>query len=139
MILLDTNVISEVLRERPDPGVTDWLDAQDGDRLFLSTVSEAELLYGVAILPEGRRKAALADLLAQVLGETFNGQILAFDSAAADAYAAIAAGRRAAGRPISSFDGQIAAIAVAHHAALATRNVRDFKGCGVDLIDPWAA
>lgn len=137
MILLDTNVVSELLRSSPDPAVLDWVSARDGDRLYLSAVTEAELRYGVAILPDGRRKDALAAMIESVLQEDFAGRILAFDGLAAIAYASIGASRKAAGRPISQFDCQIAAIARANAAGLATRNQQDFEGCGIELIDPW--
>ncbi len=139
MILLDTNVISELLRPAPAPRVEAWLGAQNGSDVHLSAVSEAELRLGVALLPAGSRRAALAGAMDAILDEDFRGRILPFDSAAARAYATIVAERRSEGRPIGQFDAQIAAIARAHGATVATRNVRDFEGCGVDLIDPWQA
>jgi predicted nucleic acid-binding protein len=102
-------------------------------------VSEAELRLGVAILPAGRRRTALAKAIDDMLQVDFRDRILPFDGAAARAYAAIAAARRVAGRPIGQFDCQIAAIARAHRAAVATRNTGDYVGCGIDLIDPWTA
>jgi hypothetical protein len=137
MIILDTNVVSELLRAAPAPTVEAWLAAQDGAMIHFTAVSEAELRHGVAILPAGRRRDALAEAVEGILSEDFRDRILPFDSAAARAYAAIAAGRRAAGRPISQFDCQIAATARAHGAAVATRNEGDFEGCGVEVIDPW--
>ena len=137
MILLDTNVISELLRKTPEPKVEAWLAAQDGAEVYLSAVSEAELRLGVAVMPAGRRRDALAGMVDEMLREDFRARILPFDSSAAVAYAAIAADRQAAGRPISQFDCQIAAIACAHGAVVATRNVRDFEGCGIGIIDPW--
>lgn len=137
MIILGTNVISELLRVAPAPTVEAWLGAQDGAMIHFTAVSEAELRHGVVILPAGRRRDALAKAVEDILTEDFRNRILPFDSAAARAYAAIAAGRRAAGRPISQFDCQIAAIARAHGAAVATRNVGDFEGCGIEVIDPW--
>jgi len=139
MILLDTNVISELLRPAPAPSVETWLAAQDGPDVYLSAVSEAELRLGVALLPAGSRRAALAGAIDTILAEDFRARILPFDSAATRAYAAIVAERRSAGRPISQFDAQIAAIARANGATVATRNVRDFETCGIDLIDPWQA
>ena len=135
MIVLDTNVISELLRPAPEPRVEAWLAAQDGGDVYLTTVTEAELRYGVAILPDGRRRRMLNAALDAILAEDFEG--LPFGSEAAAAYAAIAAARRAAGRPISQFDCQIAAICRANGAAVATRNTTDFQGCGVQVIDPW--
>ena len=103
----------------------------------MTAVTEAEVLTGIAILPEGRRKRNLADAAKRTFDGLMGGRVLSFDSAAAQAYAEIAAARRAAGRPISQSDGQIAAIARSHSMAIATRNVRDFQDIGIDLINPW--
>ena len=138
MIVLDTNVLSELLRPRPAPQVEAWLAAQDGARVYFTAVGEAELRHGVALLPAGRRRTALGAAIDGVLDEDFRDRILPFDREAARAYAVIAAARRAVGRPISQFDCQIAAIARAHGASLATRDTGDYGGCGVALIDPWA-
>ena len=137
MIVLDTNVVSELLRPAPARQVESWLAARDGATIYFTAVGEAELRHGVAILPAGRRRSALAEAIEGMLEEDFLDRILPFDRAAARAYATIAAERRAAGRPISQFDCQIAAIARARDAAVATRNTVDFEGCGVELIDPW--
>lgn len=137
MILLDTNVVSELMRPAPAPAVMSWLAAQPAASLFISAVTEAELRYGVTLLPEGRRRADLIAAVDGMLAEDFTGRILPFDSAAAVAYAAIAAGRRHEGKPISQFDAQIAAIAQSRGAELATRNVSDFEGCEVEVINPW--
>ncbi len=137
MIVLDTNVLSELLRPTPAPQVEAWLAAQDGANVYFTAVGEAELRHGVAILPAGRRRDALAQAIEGMLDEDFRDRILPFDREAARAYAAIAAERRAAGRPISQFDCQIAAIARAHGASVATRNTGDYEGCGVAVIDPW--
>jgi len=139
MILLDTNVVSELIRPLPDASVRRWADALPPASLFLSAVTQAELLYGVALLPAGRRREALAEAVATVCDRAFVGRILPFDSAAAIVYADIAAGRRRAGRPIPTLDAQIAAIARSRGAALATRNVADFADCGIAVIDPWTA
>ena len=139
MILLDTNVVSELMRPVPAPAVMSWLAAQPAASLFISAVTEAELRYGVTLLPEGRRRADLMAAVDAMLAEDFTGRILPFDSAAAVAYAAIAAGRRQEGKPISQFDAQIAAIAQSRGAELATRNVSDFEGCEVEVINPWTA
>jgi predicted nucleic acid-binding protein len=139
MIILDTNVVSDLLRPAPSPAVEAWLAAQDGAQVYLTAVSEAELRRGVAILPAGRRRDALSDAVESILTEDFRARILPFDSTAAQSYAVIAAARRAGGRPISQFDCQIAAIARAQSATVATRNVGDFEGCGIDVIDPWTA
>lgn len=137
MILVDTNVVSELMRPAPAPEVLAWFARQDVAALFLSAVSEAELRAGAAYLPAGRRRDGLVAAIDAMVAEDFAGRVLAFDSAAARSYAAIAASRRAAGRPIAEADCQIAAIAQAHGAAVATRNVSDFLGCGVAVIDPW--
>ena len=137
MIVLDTNVVSELLRPAPAAQVEAWLAAQNGSNIYLTTVAEAELRQGVAILPVGRRRTELAKAVEGILEEDFRDRILSFDRPAARAYATIAAERRAAGRPISQFDCQIAAIARAHGAVVATRNTGDYEGCGVAVIDPW--
>jgi predicted nucleic acid-binding protein len=137
MIILDTNVLSELLRPDPAKPVERWLSAQDGAKVYFSTVGEAELRHGVAILPAGKRRNALTTAIEGLLDEDFRDRILPFDRDAARAYATIAAVRRAAGRPISQFDCQIAAIARAHEATVATRNTSDYEGCGIDLINPW--
>jgi len=139
MIILDTNIVSELLRPAPEPKVEAWLAAQEGSQVYLTTISEAELRLGVAILDKGKRKDALAQAVDGMLREDFRDRILPFDSAAAEAYALIAAERRGAGRPISQFDCQIAAIGRAQGATVATRNARDFEGCGIEVIDPWSA
>jgi toxin FitB len=138
MILIDTNVVSELMRSSPAPKVLDWFGIQDTPNLFLSAVSEAELRAGAAYLPAGRRRDRLTAAIDGMLAEDFGGRILPFDSAAAKSYAVVAAARRAAGQPIAEADCQIAAIALARGAAVATRNVIDFLGCGVEIIDPWA-
>ena len=137
MIILDTNVLSELLRPDPARQVERWLAALDGTKVYFTTVGEAELRHGVAILPAGKRRNALSTAIEGLLEEDFRDRILSFDRPAARAYATIAAERRAAGRPISQFDCQIAAIARAHEATVATRNTSDYEGCGIALIDPW--
>lgn len=137
MIILDTNVLSEILRPAPEPRVVDWLAAQDGATVCLTAITEAELRHGVAILPAGKRRDGLAEMIDQIIREDFAGRILPFDSPAAEAFAAIAAARRAIGRPILHADCQIAAIARVHGASVATRNMPDFTDCGIDLINPW--
>ncbi|MCE7027560.1 type II toxin-antitoxin system VapC family toxin [Jiella avicenniae] len=137
MIILDTNVVSEMMSPLPEQRVTDWLNQQDIDAVFLTAISEAELRYGIAILPDGRRKTLLANSLDATLAEDFGGRILPFDRAAAEAYALIRANRRAIGRPVKELDAQIAAIAAAHGAGIATRNVKDFDDCGVTVVNPW--
>ena len=138
MIVLDTNVVSELMRPMPSPAVETWMSAQPAAGMFISAVAEAELRYGLALLPEGQRQRRLLAQAEAMLAEDFAGRILPFDSAAAEAYAPIAAARRLAGRPISQADAQIAAIAASRGAAIATRNVTDFTDCGIVVLDPWA-
>lgn len=137
MILIDTNVVSELMRPVPAPAVLDWFGVEDPSALHLSAVSEAELRRGVAVLPEGRRRDALRAAIDAMVAEDFAGRVLPFDSAAAAAFALVFAKRQAAGRPISFADCQIAATARAHGAAVATRNARDFEGCKIDVLNPW--
>jgi toxin FitB len=137
MILLDTNILSELMRPAPAPEVEAWLGAQPSTGVFISAVTEAELRFGLALLPDGDRRNQLAEAIEGMLAEDFAARILPFDSAAASAYARIAAARRKAGRPIAQFDAQIASIAASRNAMLATRNVGDFEGCGVQLFNPW--
>jgi predicted nucleic acid-binding protein len=139
MILLDTNVISEVLRPVPEPSVLDWLGNQPRSSLFTTTVTRGEILYGIRLLSDGKRRRGLWDAAKKIFDEDFADQLLSFDSDAADMYAEIAASRRAAGKPISQFDAMIVAMARSRGASLATRNVKDFEGCGVDVINPWTA
>ena len=139
MIILDTNVISELLRPAPEPRVEQWLSAQDGLSVYLTSISETELRYGLTIMENGKRRAALVDAVDRILREDLAGRILPFDSDAAQSYATIAAARRAAGRPIAQADCQIASIAHTRGATVATRNTPDFEGCEIDLINPWTA
>ena len=137
MILLDTNVISELMRAEPAQAVLDWFAKHDAADLFISAVTEAELRTGVAILPEGQRRDRLQLAINGMIDQDFQGRVLPFDSLAAKAYAEIAAQRRASGRPIAEADCQIAAIARATNAPVATRNLKDFDGCVLRLINPW--
>lgn len=137
MILIDTNVVSELMRANPAAPVLDWFARQDAADLYLSAVGEAELRRGAAILQSGRRRNRLIAAIDAMILEDFAGRVLPFDSSAAVTFAAIFADRRAAGRPISFPDCQIAATARAHGAAVATRDLDDFRGCGVEVIDPW--
>ena len=139
VIVLDTNVVSELMRPSPAPAVEAWMAGRDAADLFFTAVGEAELRYGVTVMAPGRRRSAVESSVEAMLREDFAGRILPFDSAAARAYAVIAATRRAAARPITQADGQIAAIARSRSMAVATRNTRDFESVGVDLIDPWDA
>ena len=136
-ILLDTNVLSEALRAVPAPAVMKWLGAQSSRALFVSAVTQAEMLTGVRLMPAGKRRQVLEQKLSVLFGQRFADRLLAFDGPAAERYAEVAASRRRIGRPITQFDAQIAAIALAHGMQVATRNVRDFTDCGLDVIDPW--
>jgi predicted nucleic acid-binding protein len=139
MIVLDTNVVSELMRAEPAAVVRAWANAQPGTNIFTTTVTQAEILYGLAVLPDGKRLVASLKAAQLMFDGVFAGRVLPFDEGAAKAFAEITASRRLAGRPISQFDAQIAAIARSRGADLATRNVRDFIDCGVAVIDPWAA
>ena len=138
MIVLDTNVLSEALRPVPEPSILDWLADQPRASLFTTTVTRGEILYGIRLLPDGKRRQGLWDVSNKIFDEDFAGQVLSFDSDAADIYAQIAASRRIAGKPISQFGAMIAAMARSRGAILATRTVKDFDECGIDVINPWA-
>lgn len=137
MIILDTNVLSEALRPKPNDRVLAWLASQPAAAVFTSTITRGEILYGVRLLPRGRRRDALQSAVTAIFDEDFARRTLPFDNHAADAFADIAATRQAKGRPISQFDAMIAAVTRSRGAALATRNIKDFSDCGIDLIDPW--
>lgn len=140
MIVLDTNVVSEMMRPVPDAAVLEWMNAQQAGELYLTSMTTAELLYGVARLPSGRRREELAEKVGRLVDELFEGRVLPFDSAASIDYARIASVRERAGNPIGSADAVIAATASAAGAdALATRNVSDFAGTGLSVINPWSA
>ena len=138
MILLDTNVISEMMRVRPDPVVAAWLDKQPEEELWTASVVLAELFSGIDMMPAGRKQKALREAVEEMIADDFRGQILSFDLRAARQYGQILSIRRKLGRPIREFDAQIAAIAKVHGAALATRDVDDFAACGLTVIDPWS-
>jgi hypothetical protein len=137
VIILDTNVLSELMRANPDENVMAWLDSQNSQDLHTTAITVAELLYGVARLAHGRRKTALRGAIESMLDGELAGRILPFDGDSARRYAMLVAEREAKGRPISSADAQIAAICHAHDAVLATRNGKDFEATGVPIIDPW--
>ena len=139
IVLLDTNVVSELMRKAPDPAVEAWAAGQPLEDLFFSAVGEAELRYGAAILPEGRRREALSSDIERMLSDAFENRVLPFDSEAARAYADIATMRRSAGRAVALADCQIAAVARSRGMAIATRNVRDFQGLDIEIVDPWTA
>ncbi len=137
MIVLDTNVISELFRPDPNADVMAWLTACPADELFTTAITRGELLFGAHILPAGQRREALLSGLLRIFDVRFPNRVLPYDEAAADAHAEIAAERRTQGRPTSQADLMIAGIVRAHDATLATRNVRDFEDCGITLVDPW--
>ena len=138
MFVLDTNVVSELLRPVPNPAVEAWVGSRPAGSLFFTAVGEAELRYGIAIMASGARRDRLAAVVEAVVGEDFADRVLPFDSWAARSYARIAALRRAIGRPASQPDCQIAAIADSLGAIVVTRNTRDFDGTGVTVVDPWS-
>ena len=138
MFVLDTNVVSELMRERPNPQVLGWMDDQLTANLFVTSVTEAEIRTGIAILPEEERQRGLAAAAERLFGVLFAERILSFDSDAAQTYAMLAAKRGAAGRPISQSDCQIAAIANCRRAFVVTRDVDVFGGSEVEVINPWA-
>lgn len=137
MIVLDTNVLSELMRPTPAMAVLRWVTERPSTSLFTMTVTQAEILFGLALLPDGRRRSDLLAAAEQMFVEDFDGRVLPFDTAAATAFASIAAGRRRQGKPTGAFDAQIAAIAQSRGAALATRNVADSLDCGPLVINPW--
>lgn len=137
MIVLDTNVLSEMVRHLPSPEVSSWLLDQTDTSLHTTSITQAEMLLGVDLLPLGKRRDGLRKVISSILEEAMAGRILVFDQPAAAEYARIRAARKLAGRPMQVQDAQIAAIARCRGASIATRNTRDFEGCGVELINPW--
>lgn len=139
MIVLDTNVLSELMRAAPHPAVLAWTAAQPRPTLYTTSINRAEILYGIEALPDGRRRTALEAAAQAMFDEDLAGHLLPFDGEAAAHYARIVVGRRAGGTPIEAFDALIAATALATGAAIATRDAGGFAGCGLTVIDPWAA
>ena len=137
MILVDTNVISETLRQQPDPAVVRWMDTQSIETLYLSAVTVAELRYGIAVLPEGRRRQVLHSGLEQSVLPLFEGRILPFDGVAAESYAELMAAARRRGRGVSAADGYIAATAHAAGLMVATRDTSPFEAVGLAVVNPW--
>lgn len=138
MILLDTNVVSEAMKPQPAPSVRTWLDEQAAETLYLSSITVAELMFGIGVLPNSRRKARLTAVLDGVL-ELFGTRILPFDTTAAHRYAELAVRARAAGKGFPTPDGYIAAIAAAHDFAVVSRDTSAFTAAGLTVIDPWIA
>ncbi len=139
MIVVDTNVISELMRGEPHPAVLSRVAAQPRSLLYASYVSQAEIFYGIAALPKGRRRTALAAAAEAMFAEDFAGRLLPFEARAAARYPEIVLARRQAGKPIEKFDAVIAATALAAGASIATRDTGGFAGCGLTVIDPWTA
>jgi hypothetical protein len=138
VIVLDTNVISELAKPVPDPAVMAWADSQRRDEMHATAVSEAEMLYGVNLLPDGRRRQELERAARAMFDVVLGGRVLPFDRAAAKSFATLAAARRRQGRPVGKADLQIAATAHSRNARLiATRNIADFADTGTPLINPW--
>lgn len=138
MILLDTNVLSELMRPAPAVSLARWVAAKPTASLYTTSISQAEILHGILRLAAGRRRAALEEAAVAMFDEDFAGRVLPFGSEAAPFFAEIVVERRKRGHPISPFDAQIAAIARSTGAALATRNVHDFENCGIQVLDPWS-
>ena len=138
MIVLDSNVLSELMKPRPSPAVAAWVAQHPSAELFTTSITEAEIFYGIELLAKGRRRDALLAAAEALFAVDLAGHVIGFDGEAARAFAVIAAHRRAVGKPISHADAQIAAIARARRAKLATRNVADFADCGIDVLDPWS-
>lgn len=137
MIVLDTNVLSEVMKPAPARSVMRWLGSQPSSRVFTTAITQAEILYGLALMPKGKRRSDLEWAIAAMFTEDFGGRVLPFDSDAAQVFSQIASARKKMGRPITHADAQVAAIARSRGAALATRNVSDFESCGVTVMNPW--
>ena len=136
-IILDTNVLSELMKPQGLIIVKNWVAMQPRKILFTTSITQAEILYGVGILPDGKRSDALKAAAQEMFREDFNGQILPFEETAAECFAQIAAHRRKTGKPISQMDAQIAAICLANNAKIATRNVDDFQDCQIEIVNPW--
>ena len=138
MILLDTNVVSEVMKTRPEEAVVAWLNGQDSERLHVSAITIGEIAYGLRILPDGKRQSGLRERFERFIALAFDQRVLAYDESAARIYGDLMGDRKELGLPMSVPDGQIAAIARLNHLAVATRNVVDFENCGIDVVNPFA-
>jgi len=137
MIILDTNVLSELMRPTPAVEVSEWVAKKLSTELFTTSITEAEILLGIELLPQGKRRQGLLRAAEDTFNEDLGGRVLGFESEAARPFAQIAAHRRSLGTPINHADAQIAAIARLRGAQVATRNVADFSDCGIDLVNPW--
>lgn len=139
MILLDTNVVSEVMKTRPAEAVVRWLNGQKSEKLYLSSITIGEIGYGLRILPDGKRRSGLRERFERFVALAFDQRVLAYDESAARVYGDLMGDRKELGLPMSVPDGQIAAIARLNHLAVATRNVVDFANCGIDVVNPFAS
>lgn len=139
MIVLDTNVVSEVVKPSPSPNVIGWLNGQETSDLYVTTITLGEISYGVEVLPDGKRRTSLSRALHQFVDRAFADRVLVFDRESAHEYGQVMAGRRKLGRPLSAPDGQIAAVARRHQFLLATRNLDDFEECGLGLVNPFGS
>ena len=139
MIILDTNVLSALMRTEPEDQVVRWLDRQPAESVWTTSITVFEARFGIALLPQGRRRRTLEQSFARLLQEDLENRILDFDSSAAGEAATLAAARQKAGRAIDFRDTQIAGIALSRHASIATRNVRHFQGLKISVVDPWKA
>jgi predicted nucleic acid-binding protein len=137
MIILDTNVLSELMKTSPDSAVVAWVADHPATELFTTSITEAEIFFGIELLSKGRRRDALLSAAQKLFETELAGRVFGFESDAARAFSRIAAHRRSIGRPISQADAQIAAITQVRRARLATRDAADFADCGVEVIDPW--
>lgn len=137
MIVVDTNVVAEVMKAAPASAVVTWFNVQDSASLFLTAITVGEIRYGARLMPQGQRRHAIERGFDQILATAFAGRILAFDEHAAAHYGEVMGRRKEIGRPLSVPDGQIAAIARLHGFAIATRNVRDFLECGIEIVNPF--
>jgi len=139
MILLDTNVVSEVMKTQPVEAVVAWLNSQNSERLYVSAITIGEITYGLRILPDGKRRSGLHERFERFVALAFDQRVLAYDESAARVYGELMGDRKEPGLPMSVPDGQIAAIARLNHMAVATRNVLDFEHCGIDVLNPFEA
>ena len=137
MIVVDTNVVSELMKSSPDEAVRAWSNRHSASTLYTTSITEAEILYGVELMPDGKRRRAIRAAAEEIFGKSFAGRVLPFGRNAASAYARLMVKRRGAGKPMSQADGQIAAIALSAGASLATRNDADFDGFGLKVVNPW--